>query len=164
MSGQARSAHVYGKAPFEALVYVVVVWIEFVVALGRCKCILVAVKHSSLVWQISVSVVFNLWIFAEGEEPSCSVFLSSFCLFFCGSVPDPCASWSSLARFTGNEGRKEINGLVFRALKQHRMWGSLECKAIQMEMAQRQSGLHCSAWIKAKGGKASGMYSRKSFR
>lgn len=90
----------------------------------------------------------NLWKCAEGEEPLCSVFFSSFCLFFCGSVPDPPASWSSLARFTGDESRREINSLVFSALKQQCLWGSLECKAIQMTMVHHQSGLHCSTWLK----------------
>lgn len=76
-------------------------------------------------------MVLNLCKWVEGEEPSCSAFLSSFCLFFCGSVPDPPASWSSLDRFTGDEGRREISSLVFRALEQQCLWASLECKAIQ---------------------------------
>ncbi len=96
-----------------------------------------------------VCVVFNLGKLAEGEEPSCWLFLSSFSFFFCGSVPDPRASCSSLARFTGDEGRTEINSLVFCALKQHCLWGFLQCKVIQMKMAQQQqqqqSRLHCGS-------------------
>lgn len=44
----------------------------------------------------------------------------------------------------------EINSLVFSALEQQCLRGSLECRAFQMTMAQHQSGLHCSPSIKAK--------------
>lgn len=101
-------------------------------------CLQLNILVSSLI-NSSVYLIFNLWKCAEGEDPSCSVFFSSFCLFLCGSVPDPPASWSSLARFTGDEGRREINSLVFSTLRLQCLWGSLECKAIQIKMAQHQS-------------------------
>lgn len=86
---------------------------------------LTAVKHSFFVQlvrseqKLCVSSVFYLWEFAEGDEPSGPVFLSSFCFFFCGSMLEPGASWSSLARFAGNAGRGKVNILVFSAPKQH---------------------------------------------